>query len=149
MDVFKHVRAWVLGDPLIVAQVGTRVYPVKLPQTVTYPAITIQQISGVRHTPLKGRASLARPRFQFDVWTREGAASAFESSRSIGQLLLDRLEGRNINVLDDEVSPAEYRRLSFEFDNDQDLFEPGVNGGYYRYSADYFVMYQTGHGPVT
>jgi hypothetical protein len=141
------IRAFVLGDAAIVAAVGTRVYPVKLPQNPTYPAMTIQRISGVDFPPLKGRASLARPRYQFDVWTKEGVGSAFETVQTVGQLLRDRLEGRNVDLLDASVSPAEYRRFSFEFDSDRDLFEPdAVSSGYYRYSADYFVMHQTGNG---
>lgn len=148
MDIFKHIRAYVLGDGALAAQLGTRVYPVKLPQTVTYPALTIQRISGVRHLPLKGRASLARPRYQFDVWTKEGTANAFNQTQVLGRLLLDRLEGKTITVMDDSVSPEEPRIVAFEFDNDQDLFEPDVNGGYYRYSADFYVWFQTGHGPT-
>lgn len=146
MDIYPHVRAYVLGDAAIASAIGTRCYPVKLPEKATTPAVTMQQISGVRFPPLKGRASLARPRFQFDVWTSEGVGSAFSEARRIGQLLLDRLEGKNITVLDTSVSPNVNRRVSFEFDSDRDLFEEDVNGGYYRYSADYFIWYQTGHG---
>lgn len=141
------VRAYILADTALAAELGTRVYPVKLPQTPTYPAMTMQKISGVRYPPLKGRASLARPRYQFDVWTAERTgAAAFSDSQRIGRLLLDRLEGKNVDLVDTSVSPSATRRVSFEFDSDRDLFETDINGGYYRYSADYFIWHQTGNG---
>lgn len=146
MNVFAMIRAYVLGDAAIAAVIGTRFYPIKVPQNPTYPAITMQRISGVRFPPLKGRASLARPRYQFDVWTKEGVLNAYATSQSLGQLLLARLEGKNVDLLDASVSPAEYRRFSFEFDSDHDSFETDVNGGFYRYTADYFIWHQTGNG---
>lgn len=149
MNVYKHIRAFILADGDIATRIGTRFYPIKVPQAATYPAMTMQRISGVRFPPLKGRASLARPRYQFDVWTKEGVASAFDDCQALGRLLLDRLEGKNIDVQDDTVSPSETRRISFEFISDQDLFEPGTTttgGGYYRYSADYYVWHQADPG---
>lgn len=143
MDVVKHVRAFVLADPLIAAQVATRFYPVKLPQNPTLPAITMQRITGLKYTPLKGKASLERPRYQFDVWVREGVGSSFQTSQTLGRLLADRLEGARVDVQDDTVTPAVTRRMWFEFITDSDRFEQDVNGGFYRYSADYFVWHQT------
>jgi hypothetical protein len=147
MDIFKVLRDFILADPALAAALGTRVYPIKLPQTVEYPAMTIQRITGVALPPLKGRASLARPRYQCDVWTREGDASAAEEAQQIGRLLSDRLEGAVFRALDATVSPAAERIIAVEFETDRDLYEPDVNNkGYYRYSADYFVHHQTGHG---
>lgn len=146
MEISQIFRSLLLTDPAIAAVVGTRIYPVKPPQGATYPLITFQQISGVRHGQLKGRASLASPRFQVDAWTKEGAAASHKSARELGELILARLEGLNERVVDTSVSPPATRLVSVEFDSDQDLFETDVNGGYYRHSADYFVTYQTGHG---
>lgn len=149
MDIEKHVRAYVLANTDIRTAIGTRLYPIKLPQTATFPAMTMQRISGVRFPPLKGRASLARPRFQFDIWVRESATAAvLNQLREYGRLLVNWLEGKNIDVLDDDVSPAEYRRISFEFISDTETFEPDVNGGYYLYSADFYIWHQTGLGVV-
>jgi hypothetical protein len=147
MDIEKHIRSYVLASSAIRAVIGTRFYPIKLPQNPTLPAMTLQRISGVRFPPLKGRASVARPRFQFDIWVRETAnVPALNQLRGYGRLLLDWLEGKNIDVLDDEVSPAEYRNVSFEFITDDETFEPDVNGGFYRYRADFYIWHQTGHG---
>ena len=42
------LRQKLLSDGDVVAQVGTRVYPLTLPESYILPAITIQQISGER-----------------------------------------------------------------------------------------------------
>lgn len=147
MDIFTHVRAYLLEPSELRTALGTRIYPVKLPQNPTFPALTFSRVSGVRHPSLKGRASLASPRYQFDIWEREGRVpNAFNVTQSLGRALMDRLEGMNITVLDDDVSPAEERIVSFEFDSDRDLYDADVNGGLYRYSADYFIWFQTGEG---
>lgn len=146
MNPSEVLRTFILADPALAAALGTRVYPIKLPQTVTYPAMTIQKISGSALAPLKGRASLARPRFQCDVWTREGDGNASAEVQRIGQLLSDRLEGAVFTVQDEDVSPAEALIVALEFDNDQETYETDVEGGFFRYRADYFIHHQTGHG---
>lgn len=45
--------------------VSTRIYPRKLPQTPTYPAISYQRISG---TPQQGSTDLRNPRYQINCW---------------------------------------------------------------------------------
>lgn len=147
MDIFTHVRTYVLADPAIAALVGTRLYPIKLPQGATYPAMTLQEIDNVPTWNLNSRSSLDTSRFQFDIWTREGVASAFANCEALARLLRARLENKTIVVADDTgSSPAEARRVAFRYDSGRQLFEPDVNGGYYRHSADYFVEFNTGYG---
>lgn len=147
MNPSEVLRTFILADPALAAALGTRVYPIKLPQTVTYPAMTIQEISGTALPPLKGRASLARPRFQCDVWVWEQAPGNPPAEvQRIGQLLSDRLEGAVFTVQDDDASPAKTLIVALEFETQRETYETDVNGGFYRYSADYFVHHQTGHG---
>jgi len=54
--------------PGLIALLGTRVYPLILPQTPTLPAITYQKISGVREQAHSGDSSLQHPRYQFSCW---------------------------------------------------------------------------------
>ena len=147
MDIYAVLRDFILDDPALSAALGTRVFPIKLPQGVTYPAMTIQRITGVALPPLHGRASLSRPRYQCDVWTREGQGSASADATRIGRLLLDRLEGAVFRALDTDTTPAGLRIVTVEFETDRDLYESDAGGGgFYRYMADYFVHHQTGHG---
>lgn len=55
----------------LVALIGARVYPMKLPQGATLPALTYQRISTPReltHQSAGATGDLAHPRFQFDAW---------------------------------------------------------------------------------
>lgn len=52
----------------LVALVGTRSYPLLLPQNPTLPAITFQKISNVREQAHSGDSSLQHPRYQFSCW---------------------------------------------------------------------------------
>jgi len=153
------VRGFILADPALKAALGTRVYPLKLPQSVTYPAMTLMRVSTTTSPPLRGgRASLARPRYQADIWTYEGGDNAFETCQQIGDLLRARLEGATVQLLDTSVTPAAWRYFAFELADDQDIYEQpgeggggggGGSGGYFRYSADFLISHQTGQGPST
>lgn len=63
-EIYDIIRA----DATVVAQVGTRIYPVILPPEVTVPAITYRAISS-RHDPITANMPTDRvSRFQIDVW---------------------------------------------------------------------------------
>ena len=48
---------------------STRIYPIKMPQEVSYPAVTFQVISGLPRGHLMGSDdSLAAPRVQVSAW---------------------------------------------------------------------------------
>jgi Protein of unknown function (DUF3168). len=137
MEIFTLFRGYLLADATIAAALGTRVYPVKVPQKVTYPAATIQRITGIRIGHLHGPASIARPRYQVDVWSL-----TFQEATTIGAAIRTRLEGKNVILTDTTVSPELNYRVAFDFQDERDLSEPDINEGYYRHSADYFVWHQ-------
>lgn len=144
MSIYKALRAFLLADAPLAAVLGTRIYPIKLPQNPTFPAVTIQQISGFRYGHLRGPASLARPRYQIDAWTHaRSSASAFEECQVLGGLLLSRLEAYSGMMADTSTSPVSVYQVWVEFIDDRELFEEDINGGFYRYSADYFIWWQT------
>lgn len=74
----------------ITALVSTRIYPNKLPQTVTLPAITYQRISTPRiHThDTSGKTGTAHPRFQFDAW-----GTSYASCKAVADAIRAALNG--------------------------------------------------------
>jgi hypothetical protein len=52
------------------AMVGSRIFPVFVPQGQNLPAITYQEISGVRDPHMKGTSGLVQARFQINGWTK-------------------------------------------------------------------------------
>lgn len=49
---------------------GSRVYPVRQPQTPTYDLIVYQRISGAPQYTHGGDSGLEDPRFQFTLWSK-------------------------------------------------------------------------------
>lgn len=82
--IFNHLST----DAGVAALVGTRVYPVMLPQGATLPAVTYMRVSSTRMrtfgAPRMGRVA----RFQFTVW-----ATTYLSRGAIVAALIDALEG--------------------------------------------------------
>lgn len=142
MTAEQGLRTHLLGDAAIAALVVARVYPLRLPQKPTLPAIVLTRVSGVRYQPLRGQASLARPRFQVDAW-----ASTHDGATALGALCRRRLEGYS-GTWTDGASPATTIDVSVLFDGEQDLFEEEINGGLCRHSADYFIFHTTSDGTV-
>lgn len=115
------------------AIVGTRVYPVVLPQTPLYPSIRYQRIDTVRGPYRKmatGRSEYARPRFQIDCFATTAAAA--QALADAVRSVLDGFSGTSASVqigsvaLEDEAADA----------------EPGVGAGgvtIYRHRLDFVI----------
>jgi hypothetical protein len=52
----------------LTALVGTRIYPVIMPQGATKPAVTYQLISGIRESAMVADPGLVTSRYQFTAW---------------------------------------------------------------------------------
>jgi hypothetical protein len=82
--IFNHLSTYA-G---LTALIGTRLYPVNLPQGSTLPAVTYQRISSVRMRTF-GAARLGRVvRVQFTAW-----ALSYASRHEIAEQLTTALEG--------------------------------------------------------
>jgi hypothetical protein len=66
--VEEVLRTRLTGFSGLASLVSARVYPLAMPQNVTYPAITYQRVSTVRISAMGGDTGDVRARFQFDVY---------------------------------------------------------------------------------
>src|SRR6185369_9388657 len=66
--MLSELRAHVLADVTVASLVNTRMYPTKLPQNVTYPALSYNQVSGVRIYDLCGPTGRTKPRISINSW---------------------------------------------------------------------------------
>lgn len=83
-DLYAHLH----GDSSITAQVSTRIYPVKMPQNATRPAITYQTISGDPMTDLDSAdGDLLAVRVQIDCW-----AETYTAAAALGEAVRTRLK---------------------------------------------------------
>lgn len=98
--------------------VSNRVYPNKLPQSPTYPAITYFRVTGRRMWSLSGSANLQNPRFQVDVW-----AQSYSDARTTADSVITAMAGSS----NFKVGGA----------SDQDMYEPDTQ--LHRVSIDFSV----------
>lgn len=83
----EALRTVLTGNGTVSGLVGTRIYPLVLPQGVTLPAIAYQRISGVREHTHDKTGDLARPRFQ---WTC--VATTYSSAKALANAVRAALD---------------------------------------------------------
>lgn len=106
-DLYEHLRT----DSGIAAVVGSRIYPVILPQNSTKPAITYQEITGIPQTDLSGDdGDLQEIRLQIDCWA-EGAR-AYTIAAELAELVRVRLQTAATNF----HAVTNWRRVGYEDD---------------------------------
>lgn len=64
------LRAHLTADATVAAKISTRLYPMVLPQGVTYPAATYQMIYAERDYTHDGPSGLVEARVQFDLYAK-------------------------------------------------------------------------------
>lgn len=75
MTIEEALRTYTLADAGVTALVGTRMYPRKLPQTPTLPALVYQRIDTRRGHDMAGADALPRPRMQVTCWATTPAGA--------------------------------------------------------------------------
>ena len=76
MTLETALRTYTLAGVGVSALVGTRMYPRKLPQGPTFPAIVYQRIDTRRGHDLAGPDGLPRPRIQITCWATSPAGAS-------------------------------------------------------------------------
>lgn len=134
-DLRMGIRALILGDGVIAGRVGTRVYPLVLPQGEKRESIVYSRISGLGDHHMQGPSGLSRPRIQIDCWAQNP-----DAADELGRLVKERLDGFQGSILWGENSPQEAIVI-------QGIFFESEREGYddaswlYRSSKDYFVWF--------
>ena len=82
-DIETGIYAHLYADATVLALVSTRIYPLAVPQTGSFPAITYQRISGSHVRSHSGPSGLSVARYQLTCWasTYAGAKALAEAVR--------------------------------------------------------------------
>jgi len=116
------------GEQNVTALVGSRIYPLKLPQAATYPAITYQRVSGDRIRSLDGPSGLADPRIQLDLWDK-----TYSGVKALADTVRGALDGFRGLMGTDNIGGV--LLLS-----DSDFYEQGVE--VFRVIQDYSIWHK-------
>lgn len=110
-----------------------RIYPMVLPQAPAYPAITYEQVSGVREVSLCGPTGRTKPRISISSWARH-YGDAHELADEI-RVALQGFRGTMGSTQIDDV----------KLDNEVDLFEQEAGTkGVHRVVQDYIISFVEG-----
>lgn len=94
MDIGAALRTMALADPSVTTAFGTRMYPLRLPQAVEYPAATYQLISSIPEYSLEGSSNLNEGRVQFDVY-----AETYDALIAASEALKAALDGERSDAI--------------------------------------------------
>lgn len=112
---------------------GDRIYPQILPQKPTFPAITFNQVSGVRERDLCGPTGRTKPRITINAW-----AERYADARALADQIRVGLSGFKGTIGDSPGTTVDDLILDNEFDQYED--EAGTKG-VHRVLQDYFISY--------
>lgn len=76
----------------ITSIVGTRVYPLKMPDNPVFPCLTFQRISTIRPQPLSDSVDLANCIVQIDSWAKEGTGQGLTVLTTLAKAVYAALE---------------------------------------------------------
>lgn len=126
------LRARLLADADVAALVATRVYPLKLPQGATFPAVVYQRISTTSDgVAMESPVGPVRSRVQVTAW-----GVTFSATRQLAEAVMHALHGWSGTAAGESVQLA---RLV----NWLDDYEPGPPERF-RVIADFYVFSMEG-----
>ena len=129
MSIEDGLRTHLLDDAPVAALVVARIYPLKLPQNPTYPALTYEIVSDIPYRGLAGDADLEVIRVRIHAWA-ETFAGAID--------LATKVRTATADFSGTMGSPA-IKVTSAKFETWNDLYEdvPEV----YRRISDFFITH--------
>lgn len=95
MSIETALVSMLTSDADVNAKVGSRIFPVFVPKGQTLPAITYQEISGIRDSHMKGSSGLVQARYQINCWTK-----TYRAARELADLVRIALAPENDNYPD-------------------------------------------------
>jgi len=128
MNINEGFFAHLTTDAGVVALVGSRVYPLVVPQDATLPAIAYQQISGPRDHTHSGPSGLVRARMQLTF-----VGSSYSEAKAVADAARAALDGFAGQMGSVTVGGA-------FLDNERDQWSQGFELP--NVQQDYMVWYQ-------
>lgn len=127
-DVIEnHFRAHLAADSGVSALAGARIYPLRLPDGPTYPAITYERVSATRDFVLAGPGGRVNPRLRVHCW-----AETYAEAVALADAVRQAVNGHTGAMDGERVDHAELL-------SDNDLYEPDTRK--YRRVLDFTLSH--------
>lgn len=124
--IYTHLQT----RPQLIALIGDRVYPRRMPTGATFPLVLYTRISTTRGHSHSGPDGLPEPRIQFDVYGLD--PDTVDATAQELRLALDGFRGQMGDVVVGSV------RIVGEHDDDPDDLETGL----YRRTLDALIQHE-------
>lgn len=127
MTIESDLRVRLVSQTALTNLVGTRIYPLQLPQNGQYPAIAYWRVSAPRVRSMGNGSKTIRARYQFDVY-----AESYKSAKTVVAALIaaiDWYSGTKTVVIE-----------HIEVLDDPDIFDDGDE--LYHIPVDALVVYK-------
>lgn len=131
-DIRPALRSFLLSYAPISSVVGSRVFPIKLPQATTADSIVYNRISGAGDYHLQGLSGFANNRFQIDAW-----AGTADRATALADLIRDRIDGYR-GEMGTDSPPSITVHGVFMADQREDYDDEAK---LHRMSRDYFINF--------
>lgn len=133
-SAFKDkLRSAALANAALAALIGQNWYDTQLPQTATFPAIVVQQISGPRIYTNTSRLGTFFGRWQFTVWGGQFSAGA-ENRDLVANALMNFLDATSFDTVQGRaVNPNTVV-------GDRDLLFPQTDGPIFQKVIDAMIF---------
>lgn len=125
--VVAHLKAYAGLSALV----GSRIYPLTMPQDATLPCVTYQRVSGIRHSAMGQDTGLATVRLSFSCW-----AATYASAKAVAKQLRLALQ-RCASTIGSGANTA--TGVASFIETDIDDYEPDT--GYYRVILDFRISH--------
>lgn len=112
-DIESALYAFLAADAGVIAQVGDRIFPVRIPEGATLPALVYHKVSDPSLHSKDGDMNLNRPRFQFTAW-----ADKYADAKAAIKAVRTALQGYTGPTLQGVTVPE------IICDSEQDLNDP-------------------------
>jgi hypothetical protein len=131
-SIWEALPHFLISDTALEDLVEDKIYPMRLPQTTTLPAITYQDISTISTQAHGERSALPRKRFQFTIY-----GGTISSVDAIAKALKDRLDGYRGDMGEDDFL-TEVDACLFKNEISDDDTETGIM----KRLQDYVIQYK-------
>jgi len=135
MSIEAEIFTRLSGFAGLLALVGSRIYPVELPQNVEMPAVNYQRVSAPRVSAMGVDTGIVLARFQFDCWSGEhadGTMGTFDETRAVAKqvrLALQRWRNTSGTIVQDSFIVG-------------DIDVPEPEPGTYHAALDFKIIYE-------
>lgn len=120
MDIFQVVNQYISTRPEIVKVVGSKIYPINMPQNCILPAVVYSPILAKYDSALQGDTGYARQSIQFNCH-----ATTFKQARQISRMIKTALQDYHGDMFGMDIQ-AVFIKSDFQLDSNTSLkFDTG------------------------